>query len=171
MDATIRELIRAIVGDARTYAIRATVTSVNGNTCNVSPLNGGAEIPDVKLITNSGNGLVITPAINSIVEVVKDGPFTAFVAQYSEIESITLDVSTTIVINGGANDGLVNVNDLVTKLNNLENKVNDLITYTATHTHTGVTTGAGTSGTSATPVTGTLTPTTANEIEDPNVTH
>jgi hypothetical protein len=171
MDATIRELIRAIVGDARTYAIRATVTAVNGNTCTVSPLNGGPEIPDVKLITNSGNGLLITPAINSVVEVVKDGPFTAFVAQYSEIESITLDVNTTIVINGGSNDGLVNVNDLVTKLNNLENDINDLKTAFSSWIVVPNDGGAALKTISASWYGSPLVPTIATDIEDPNVKH
>jgi hypothetical protein len=72
--------------------------------------------------------------------------------------------------NGGYNFGMVLVAELVTKLNNLENKVNALVTYSASHTHTGVQTGGGTSGTTATPVTGSLTPTTKEDIMSDKIT-
>lgn len=171
MDATIRELIRAIVGDMRVFAIRATVKSVNGDVCEVEPLNGGPVISGVKLKSGAGAGLLITPAIGSIVEVVKDGPFTGFVSQYSEIESVTLDSNTTIVINGGANDGLVNVNDLVTKLNNLENDINDLKTAFSTWVVVPNDGGAALKTITASWYGSPLIPTVAQDIEDPNVTH
>ena len=67
--------------------------------------------------------------------------------------------------------GLVINDSLVTKLNNLENKVNDLIMAYNYHTHTGVQTGGGTSGTTPTVITGSLTPTNETELQNQNVKH
>ena len=72
---------------------------------------------------------------------------------------------------GNSTDGIGIQNFSNYKLNAIENKVNDLVTFTATHTHTGVTAGGGTSGTTATPVTGSLTPTQISDIEDQQIKH
>jgi len=86
----------------------------------------------------------------------------------SEVENIYIDTQGDTIFNGGTLDGMVKVGDLVTKLNNLENKVNDLVTWSSTHTHTGVTPGPGSTGT-AVGVVGTLTPTQQSELENTKI--
>jgi hypothetical protein len=76
-----------------------------------------------------------------------------------------------IYLNGNDYGGLVEVGNLVTKLNNLENKVNDIIASFNSHTHSGVTVGSGVTGTGTPPVTGNLTPTQKSDIENTTVQH
>lgn len=142
-----------------------TVDSVNTTdlTCYCIPINGDADVQAARLMSQASNGLLVVPTVGSVVIVNFIDFENAYVAMFSTVQYIYL--------NGDNYDGIPQVAKLVEKYNNLENKVNDLITFTATHTHTGVTTGAGTSGTSATPVTGALTPTTQNELENTTVKH
>ena len=76
-----------------------------------------------------------------------------------------LVASDTITLNDGAYGGLVKVIDLVTKLNNLENKVNSIITAYNAHSHPG--NGLPTAST----ITGSLIPTNRNDIENTKINH
>jgi len=71
---------------------------------------------------------------------------------------------------GGEFGGLVKVVELTQKLNDLENKVNEIITTFVTHTHPVISTGAPTSPTS-TPISGNLTISQREDIENINVKH
>jgi hypothetical protein len=64
------------------------------------------------------------------------------------------------------------VGELTTKLNNLENKVNDIVAKFNSHTHIlTLSTGTGTAAPTTTKVPGTLTPTEQSEIENDKVKH
>ena len=166
---TQRELARAEM-----YCVLCTVNSVDTSerTCEVTPLNGKADLFDVRFQAELSltEGMFIEPKVNSTVLVAFINSVQAAVVMCSEIENIYIDTQGDTVFNGGSNDGMVKVGDLVTKLNNLENKVNDLVTWTSTHTHTGVTPGPGSTGT-AVGIVGTLTPTQQSDLENTKVQH
>lgn len=93
------------------------------NTCYCEPINGDAAILNVKLTTNitgAGVGFLLIPKKNSLVVVTFLDNASAYVSMVSEVDEVN--------INGKTLGGLVKVIDLTTKLNNLENKVNALIT-------------------------------------------
>lgn len=93
------------------------------NTCYCEPINGDSEIQNVKLTTNitgAGVGFLLIPKINSLVVVTFLDNSSAYVSMVAEVDEVN--------INGKTLGGLVKVIDLTTKLNNLENKVNALIT-------------------------------------------
>ena len=119
------------------FVCTVSAVSLADLTCTCTPVNGDADLLDVRLISQSANGFLILPSVDSIVIVSSIDNRTYYVSMFSEVDEIQL--------NGDTYDGLVKVNDLVTKLNNLESKVNSLITAMNTHVHTGVTTGAGSS--------------------------
>ena len=93
------------------------------NTCYCEPINGDSEIQNVKLTTNTtgaGVGFLLIPKINSLVVVTFLDNSSAYVSMVAEVDEVN--------VNGKTLGGLVKVIDLTTKLNNLENKVNALIT-------------------------------------------
>ena len=164
-----RELARSEM-----YCVLCKVNSVDtsARTCEVTPLNGKADLFDVRFQAELSltEGLFIEPKVDSTVLVAFINPIQAAVVMCSEVENIYIDTQGDTIFNGGTNDGMVKVADLVTKLNNLENKVNALVNWSGTHTHAGVTPGPGTSGV-AVGVVGTLTPTNQNELENTKVRH
>ena len=175
---TIQEAIKMItqreLARSEMYCVLCTINSVDTSerTCEVTPLNGKADLFDVRFQAELSltEGLFIEPKVNSTVLVAFINSVQAAVVMCSEIENIYIDTQGDTIFNGGQNDGMVKVGDLVTKLNNLENKVNDLVTWTSTHTHTGVTTGPGSTGT-AVGIVGTLTPTQQSDLENTKVQH
>ncbi|MTI33155.1 hypothetical protein [Xanthovirga aplysinae] len=77
-----------------------------------------------------------------------------------------------ITINGGGNNGMVIVDDLVEKINALEGKVDELITELMTHTHASGAPGSPTSPPMPPLKTAILgTKTTSAQISNPDVTH
>ena len=99
-----------------------TVKSVDEDslTCVVTPLDDGAEIQDVRLkaaIDGVKDGIVQIPAVNSSVLVARIGNTTEnrFVVAFSSVDKV--------VINGGSNGGLINIQTLVDNLN----KSNELL--------------------------------------------
>lgn len=161
--------LRKIVGiEDLSYSQLCTVVSVDESemTCEVTPIDEGANFKDVRLMadnSNTSSGIYFKPVVGSVVMISPQDDVTYFVSMFSEVEEIWL--------HGSQYNGLVKVAELVDKLNNLENKVNDIISKFNSHTHTGVTTGGGASGTTATVVSGTLTPTNQSEIENETVKH
>lgn len=131
--------------------------------CDCEPLDGSADLLEVRLMAEQNTGFLIIPKNNSIVIVTMLNKFTGYVSMFSEVDEIQL--------NGDNYDGLVRISDLVTKLNNLENKVNTLITSYNTHVHPGVTSGVSSTAVTPSVVVGTLTPTQQIDIENQTVKH
>lgn len=134
MDETnksVRELIREIVKDpnAEYYSIPVKITAVDetARTCDVEPLNGSAEIFDVRLQAqkDGATGFVLIPKVGSIGVVTFINSATGFLAMTTDIDKILIDCDV-ITFNGGTNDGLIKINDLITKLNAVENDLNTL---------------------------------------------
>lgn len=148
-------------------------------TATVSPVDGSAKIYSARLQSSISAtvGVCLVPAVDSFVLVVLFSENAGQIVGTTDIDKILFSVgeitgdADQITINGGNNDGIVKVVELTQKLNALENKVNDLVTYTATHIHSGVTTGPGSTGVAVTPVVGALTPTNQADIENDKIKH
>lgn len=168
-NSSIKDLLRLIVKEEKIYSKTCRVLSVDGNLCDVEPIDGSADILEVK-ISPDGTGVRLTPAIDSIVQVSFLANTEAYISSFSSVSKIEIDCDN-IVFNGGDNDGLVLIRELVTKLNNLENKVNDIINMHNTHVHPGVTSGASSTLVTTSLVIGTLTPTNQADIEDTKIKH
>ena len=118
----IRQNLRTIVGSAPIATYAAKVTAVNGAECSVVRIADDMAIDEVKLnaTCTDGRGIVIHPTVGSIVLITSIDGVQWFVSMFEQID--------TIVINGGQNDGLVKINELTAKLNELVNLFN-------AHTH------------------------------------
>lgn len=116
--------------------ILAKVKNVDGKTCTVTI--DELELSDVRLravVNDEESGIVITPTVGSFVMItdLSNGDKRDWaVVMYSEIDKVEF--------NGGKKDGLININDLTNKLNNLVDEVNSLKAKFNTHTHTVTTT-------------------------------
>jgi hypothetical protein len=156
-----------------------TVESIQGNACTCR-VDDEMEMPNIQLQAGVCDGWLLIPAIGSTVVILKSMQNDAFVALYSDVESAYLQAGNgsieilsdgSVTLNDGSLGGITKGIELVQKLNNLENKVNALISNFNMHTHSGVTTGPGASGPTLTPISGTLTPTNVTEISNLKITH
>lgn len=124
---SITELIKRIANQSgdflEPYGVPCTVQSVTetdgAQLAVCKPINGDADLIEVRLQADPGSGILVMPAINSIVIVQPINELTGYIALFSQVESIQwLD---------GSFGGLIKISDLVTKINNLEGLVNDLL--------------------------------------------
>lgn len=162
----IREIIQMISKqDGSANLLLCTVSEINvmDSTCKCSPINGDADILEVRLQATLGGGLYLKPVEGSLVLVVMANDTLGFVVLTSELEEV--------VYFDGSLGGLIRINDLVTKVNAIENKVNEIISTFNTHVHSGVTTGAGSSAVTPTGIVGTLTNTVVADLENDKVKH
>lgn len=128
--AEIARVIKAMIGgNGGTALFTAEVKSVEGETCTV--LIGELEVPDV-LLTPADEGadgkLVITPKVGSQVTVadLSGGELRQLaVVHWGEVEKISLTADS-IELNGGDNGGLVKIEALTDKINNIEKDINKL---------------------------------------------
>ena len=139
----ISEAIQRLSGTFMQDSVRLFLAEVDSvdegqRTCVVTPINDNAttSYPDVLLMAEANDGILIVPAIGStvIVNVSKRG--VAYVCMYSDIDKLTIITSTLTTLvckatqfNDGSFGGLVKIQELVDKINRLENTFN-------THTHT-----------------------------------
>jgi hypothetical protein len=116
----LKDIIKQLAEGQPIFSYPCIVKSVNGNKCDVEPVNGDSEIFDVRLQgEDTNNGILMIPKVGSVVIVSMVDKDSGFVTMYSEVEEIHL--------RGESLGGLVKIEDLVDKINNIENKVNDLI--------------------------------------------
>lgn len=161
----IRNLIRQLAQpDGETVALVCTVDAVDksARTVDCSPINEGAPLLGVNLQANQGAdfGLCLFPEVGSFVVVgfVADGAAGVVLAT-DKIESAEIVIGQTsavmdadgcridtdkmsahinkedIVFNGGKLDGLVIIQKLTDKINELVQTVNNLITSYNAHVH------------------------------------
>ena len=158
-----------------------------------TPSGGGADYEDVRLkaaISSDHSGLYPIPEVNTsvLLGIINDDPDTTFLLTAEKVVKIIAKVGdmvmeikpTEIVFNGGELGGLVKIEPLVSRINNIEGKITQLaaeITALATifnaHTHIvtflGVPSGIPNDAQSASTVVATQT--TRNMIENEIIKH
>jgi hypothetical protein len=174
-DRSITSAIRKLAGTYNVdtiYLVTGRVISVdeNAGTCSVEAVTGKATttIDGVELQTTVSDGLLIVPKVDSEVKVLFSTYTTPFIVQFGDVEKMYI-AAELIQFNDGALNGMVKVTELTTKLNNLENKVNGIISSFNSHLHTSGGAGAPTTPPTA-PISGTLTPTNQADIENTLIT-
>jgi len=176
---TIKELIQKLSREGlEIYSLPCKVTAIDegARTCTVEPLNGDPEVFKVKLQADPDleEGIAIIPAKDSTVIVSFLANNKAFVSLYSSIDKILIDTPE-VIYNGGDNGGLINIEDLVAKLNNLENALNNHITAYNSHIHQAPQAPTGTIPTNPPQVpdsSNTISPTTqVSDLEDDKIKH
>jgi hypothetical protein len=163
--------------------ILCTVESVDETNClcSCTPISGPAitGLENVLLQAEANDGLLLIPTVGSTVMVGTSATDSPFVAMFEDIDKVKLKIGDSTLevtdglfkFNGGSNDGMVLINHLITKLNNLENGYNDLVTKYNAHTHIlTLSTGTGTAATTVSLETTTLTPTVKADIENTKIT-
>jgi hypothetical protein len=154
------------------FSVLATVSAVDTeeNTCDCVPMYEAPDLLDVKLFPRDEDGemkkgLLLVPKVGSVVVVsFINNQDTGFISMCSEVDEIHL--------NGENYKGLVKIEELVDKLNALENKVNTIISTFNAHTHPYVDSGSpAVTSVTATLVAGTLTPTQVADLENDTVLH
>ena len=141
-DRAIIEAVNKMSGqhkiDQVTYC-DAEVLSVDivNRTCSCKCVSGHTsyDLPTVALMATSTDGLLYEPVIGSIVKVIFSVTIEPFVCQYSEIENITFIANSKVYFNGSDFGGMVKVDELTSKLNNLISQLSSFITTFNTHTH------------------------------------
>lgn len=104
------------------YNVVCTVKSFDSteNTCYCLPINGDADIFGVRVISDNKKGFLLIPKVGSVVIVSFLDNALPFISMFSEVDKIE--------INGSNYEGIVKVNELVTKINSLENLINNILT-------------------------------------------
>lgn len=186
MDREIIEAIQKITKTQFSDAVAflpCTVNSVNipARTIDCTPIGGdsGTEIPNVQLMAEVDDGLLLVPTMGSTVFVTystRNVPYVSLFSQVDQVLMISGSSSTSIAdgliqFNDGSYGGLVQVVNLVEKLNNLENLVNNLITTFNGHTHMGVQSGGDATLFPVILQNGTLSPTQRGDIENTVIVH
>ena len=173
--AEIARAIKAITGgNGGTALFTAEVKSVEGETCTV--LVGELEVPDV-LLTPADEGadgkLVITPKVGSQVTVadLSGGELRQLaVVHWGEVEKMSLTADS-IELNGGDNGGLVKIEALTDKINNIEKDINKLKQVFTTWMPVPQDGGASLKGGVASWAAQQLVQTQVSDLEDDKITH
>jgi len=123
--------LRELAGDAPVETEVAKVLSTDGAECTVERVRDGMVISSVRLnaVSTADKGIVVTPKTGTNVLVSRLGESGWFVTLCGEVEKITIDSETDIVINGGGYGGLIKIEDLIGSINNMVETFNN-------HTHT-----------------------------------
>ncbi|CAB4126255.1 hypothetical protein UFOVP153_58 [uncultured Caudovirales phage] len=178
-DRGIITAIQKIAGTFQEDKVRllvGTVESIQGNTCTCL-INDQSSLGGINLQAGVCDGVLSIPSIGSTVVIMLSTQINPFVVLYSDIDKAYIQVGIasiemlpdgSITLNDGTDGGLVKGDPLVEKLNNLENKVNELITTFNAHTHNVISIGSPTA-TAIPTISGELTPTKATDIESESI--
>jgi len=129
----IFELINIWAKENELYSKQGSVKSVDlsERTCVVTPTDGGSDILDVYLEADSGDpankGFFVVPAIGSLVIVTFTSKEESFISAWTEIEQV-IAKSEEWVFNDGKNGGLTKLQELTSRINELENLFTQLKT-------------------------------------------
>ena len=151
--------------------VLAKVKQVDGQTCTVSI--GDLQLNEVRLravVNDEESGILVTPKVGSMVMITDLSNSTKrdwAVVMVSEIDKIE--------INGGKNGGLIRIEDLVSRLNAIEDDINNLKTTLTGWTPVAQDGGAALKTTLTIPGTGwatkQLAKTKTSDLEDDKITH
>jgi hypothetical protein len=177
--SSIKAMAKEVVSNYPVFT--AEVRAIDGDRCDLF-IDGSLEVKGCKLravINNNNEQVLVVPKTGSYVLAIdmSEGKMRDIaVFKYSEVQEINIKIGEQsfvmnkdgVVFNDGNNNGLI-------KIQELTNKINDLITKFNNHTHTGVIVAVagnatGTPGSTAVP-TSTATPFNKNDYEDTKVKH
>lgn len=118
-------------------AILCEVVSVDTSkrTCVVATVNADVEIKDVQLMAGVNDGMLLIPKVGSQVVIIYSKMTLPYISLYSELEKVICIVgdsgveiaADSIQFNDGSFGGLVKIEQLVDKINALENLVNTIL--------------------------------------------
>ena len=170
------------IAKTKGVTVQAKVKSVDENEATATVIVGnGFEIEDVRLrsVVDNNDGLVIIPKVDSIVYMLRLGGSDEFlIVGYSEFEKVVIkNGSTSLEINDEKiifNDGVLgsnicDISKLVSKINTIENDVNNLKTLLSTWLPVPMDGGASLKAFVATWAAAPITNTTAAAIKDPKI--
>jgi hypothetical protein len=120
-----------------------TVKEINyvNFTCYCEPIADHADIQQVRLIAQQDNGFMLTPRENSVVVVSFLSDESAYISMVSEVEKVTCYIdagnryefdNNGFIWNDGTFGGMAKTGVLATRLNNIENKINAILTAIGT---------------------------------------
>nr|DAY25988.1 MAG TPA: hypothetical protein [Bacteriophage sp.] len=124
-------LVKAAAGKAQLTLMQGVVRKVSGLTCEVEL--GGITVPDVRLRASEaadGGQLLVTPKVDTAVIV------GSLSGDLTQLVVLAIDQAESITINGGKLGGLVNIEQLTQKINELVQAFNSH-THQGTHGPTG----------------------------------
>lgn len=131
---TVQEIVKEYLSREKIYSQVCTVDSVDETkrTCQLTPISGDAERKGrLQGSLELTEGVYIKPKVGSKVVLSFINNITGVITKFSEIDEfhvkisdIQLDIDDTeISFNGGANDGLVLVNPVLSAINRLETRI------------------------------------------------
>lgn len=147
----IKESIQSIAGrniNDDCYVV-GEVTEANGTTCSVK-INETLTLTDVLCVAaddGESNNIKIKPAIGSKVLMadLSGGNLRQMVVvAYTQIAKLEMPKIESLIINGGENGAIINIDKLTDKINEVIDVLNKLITSYNSHTHIVNTTGSAT---------------------------
>lgn len=150
----------------KNYSLVCTVKTIDltAKTCYCEPLDDSADIQQVRLIAEkTKDGFILIPKLESLVVVTFLSESSAYVSMVSQVDEIHL-----AGINYG---GLAKTLEITDKLNNIEDKINDLITAITGWTPVANDGGAALKLALSTWLASSLVPTTMNDITSDTVLH
>lgn len=134
---TIKDVLLDFIGvwsnQNKIYSVQCTVSSIDvaKRICVCTPTDGSADILNVRLeadidvdsedvpVNSDSKGWFVVPVVGSIVGVSFYSKTEAYISVWTEINTIVVK-STLFTFNDGAFDGLIKINDLVSRLNDYE---------------------------------------------------
>lgn len=130
-DEDLRQMLKQLVAPP-VQVLVADVTAVNLNeySIDVKPI-GRAEVLDVRLkagLDGIKQGIVEIPKNGSkvLIGLIGNDKNTAFLIKTSEVDEVLMNVES-FKMNGGNLGGLIKIEELVDRLNKIEDKLNDFI--------------------------------------------
>jgi hypothetical protein len=162
-------------------AILCEVVSVDTSkrTCVVATVNSDMEIKDVHLMAGINDGMLLIPTVGSQVVIIYSKMTTPYIALYSQLDKVICIVgdsgievtSDSIKLNDGSLGGLIKIEDLVSKINTIEQDINTLKTVFSGWAPVANDGGAALKAAAATWFAQQLTTTTKSDLENTNITH
>jgi hypothetical protein len=122
----LNKIFNIFLAREKIYSIVGVVSDidVSTRTCTVSPIDDSPDLFDVRFQASESlsEGINIIPTDGSFVVVSFMNKTTAVIINTSDIDKI--EITTDLIeFNGGTLDSMVTINELVTKINRLEDKL------------------------------------------------
>ncbi len=185
MSEQIRKAIQQITGtvnnDNATYVLcKVDSVDTSKRTCDVTVLSDFAtSVPDVQIMAGVEDGMLLVPSVGSQVVVCIADSRTPYVSMYSQLDKVMFVVGemgitiTTdgVQINDGSLGGLIKIEQLVSKINTIEQDINTLKTVFSSWTPVPNDGGAALKAAAATWYAQQLQQTAKADLENTSVTH